>query len=195
VFRLLMLSLVIVMATGCVPAYVQPESGETATFTMETSSGDVQNLWFYRYPGDMDEYRCSKEEAEGIAILNNIGVVSSYADQGRNVKKVTIKLPADRPFRFGAQIPTYELTGTGVFELTWCQLHARFVPRSGAHYVVVQGAEGNLCSFRIFEEDLSGGRTKPEIQLLPECFDKKNGNGIWEEGIKDQYEKDPGAYR
>jgi len=194
--RLFLVSCGLALLAGCVTAYAPPKDANTAYLTLETLDPVTRNIWFYHYPGGFDTYRCSAFPTEGMAILHDVGIPTKiYANEGKNVSSVTVKIPAGAPFRFATQA-AFISGRDGLFvESTLCQAHLRFTPLRGAKYVAVHGAGGNYCDMSLSAIDDTGGRTQVPHEILPICFDSKNQLGAWKKPIEEKYEKDPGAYR
>jgi hypothetical protein len=76
-----------------------------------------------------------------------------------------------------------------------CQPHVRFTPVSGGKYVAVHGEAGDSCSMALFSVDEHGKRHPIAFDRLPVCYDSKNQGGAWQNPIKEEFERNPGAYR
>jgi hypothetical protein len=192
--RLACIAVCAIGASSCVTGYAPPPAGDVATLTIETSDTGTTNLWFFRYPGGFAGYECSHSPAQAIAILNNISLVSSYADGGKNLKTVTVTIPAGEPFRLATQASTYRGT-VGDVLVSWCQPHLRFQPVTGARYVAWHGLAGNACRMVLYEVNDAGERRDAAFEALPPCFDPKSGNPHFLEYVREQYERDPSRYR
>jgi hypothetical protein len=183
------------LLVGCVTAYVPPTDSNSASLTLETIDSRVSNLWFYHYPGGFDAYRCSATPAEAIAILHNVSIATLYADKGKNVSSVTVKIPAGAPFRFATNVPS--LTGIGAAGIKWqlCQPHIRFTPLPAGQYVAVHGVGGDFCTMELFSIN-DTGRLKPvPYEKLPVCYDPKNDGGGWKSPVEERFNRDPSAYK
>jgi len=182
------------LLVGCVTAYVPPTDANSASLTLETIDSRVSNLWFYHYPRGFDAYRCSATPAEAIAILHNVSIATMYADKGKNISSVTVKIPAGAPFRFATQVPALIETGvTDKWQL--CQAHIRFTPLPGGQYVAVHGVGGDFCNMQLYSINGTANRKPVSYEKLPVCYDPKNDGGGWKSPVKESFDRNPSAYK
>jgi hypothetical protein len=183
------------LLVGCVTAYAPPTGSNSASLTLETVDSRVSNLWFYHYPGGFDAYRCSAAPAEAIAILHNVSIVTSYADKGKNVSSVTVKIPAGAPFRFATQVSSIVGVELAGIKAQFCQAHVRFTPLPGGQYVAVHGVGGDSCNMELFSVNDTTQREPVPYEKLPVCYDPKNDGGAWKGPVEERFNSDPSAYK
>ena len=175
---------------GCVTAYVPPSGSDTASLTIETVDPVSRNIGFVHYRGGLDGYRCSAAPAVGLAILHNVSIGG-----GKYVSSVTVKIPAGAPFRLSTQMPFITQVDLPTVHSTLCQAQIRFTPLRGAKYVAVHGIGGDFCKMSLFSVDSAGTGTPVPYEKLPVCFDPKLDGGAWRRPIKEEFERNPSAYR
>jgi len=154
------------------PTYVQPTAGQTAKLRIVTSA-DVKNVWVARYPGKAVEHKCAATPPEAIAILNNVSMLSSYADGGKNSNSVEVAIPADgSEFRFGVPLSYAVSASPTTITYERCIAHAGFIPRPGQTYVADHHLTSRTCGIRISRLADNGAKVAEPSSTYPECWDE-----------------------
>ncbi|WP_404396298.1 hypothetical protein [Pseudoalteromonas phenolica] len=157
--------------SGCtVVTYSVPETSPKANLTIKTLYKEPGNLWVNYYEGDMVGYECSSKRAISLANLNNISLVSAFADKGKHVQSVNLDIEAEKPFRIQMVYPFPTGIEGGNLKLEFCAPHVSFLPKSGMNYKIVHGFGGDVCNMEVFEIDQNNNDFPVQHKKLPICY-------------------------
>lgn len=212
---------------GCVsaksvmfPAYVEPESSLAhAHLTINFESGSftnnskVANQRIYRFLGDMSGEYCSQQKPEIVAILNNVAWAAGlnwYADKGKPVNNVTIKIPTHEKFRISAFYNIYsdvnlgnKVSGASI-KSSICQLNLGFKPTAGHKYLATYESQESLCKWNLFDISDENNKIKINAEEFPPCIVNKepDTHGLnasaplgWFEHVQEIMKNNPELYR
>jgi hypothetical protein len=104
--------------------------------------------------------------------MNNISAYNQFADHGRNIQDLTIKIDADnKPFR--VLVPAETVTGRDVWVVheKMCWPHIQFVPIAGHSYVLNYSEIEDTCRMHLEEDSGHGLIQVNSFKELPPCWD------------------------
>lgn len=150
--------------SGCatIQHYKEPSTGPIATVTIKTLDTYHVNIGIVSYRGS--EYLESKGDV--VTILNSRAIGYAYTDQ------VTIKVPAEQPFRYSVKVGDMKFVSYKTIQGSVCQTHASFVPIAGTRYLVEHHTTEDGCATLLYRMDDAGGKTLDRgLKSLKSCLD------------------------
>ncbi|MFL7024459.1 hypothetical protein BCS58_09125 [Enterovibrio norvegicus] len=189
-FRKSLIISLALLGTGCVSLKpyesVQPPD-DSASLTIQTDQ-TRNNVYVLKYNSDMNEHYCSSEPVEMVAMLNNVSVITKYADEGNNTNRVEVKIPADQKFRFVIDDTIFysqERVSSDTIKVktTICKSHVSFTPEKGKKYLARNYADKRICETEIFEIKGNGDLELTKFENHPLCYDADVMEEIWEEKV------------
>lgn len=200
--KLIFVACVAVLISGCAGEAPRPftqvsQNEPHATLVLETVDHRVtQQLRVFRFRGALAGPRCSAEEPEIIAVLNNTGWADkSYADKGENVKSVRVAVPVDTPFRISSILNADVQVVTNGLHIQLCQANASFMPRAGHTYKARLDPHVSTCSWRVTEIAANGEESNASSEAFPPCIFMNNAGNPWNDFVNQYYSSHPERYK